>query len=113
MHQQPLSQPVPPMNQQYYSPPPFWNQQCYLPIHPYQGYTNQAIPHLNQHQQTNSSQDSQPPQKKQRIFYYLTHGACFHPGFKCRNKAMGHQDSATFQNRMGGGVKNVKGIQPH
>ena len=40
-----------------------------------------------------------------------THGACFHPGQKCCNEALGHQDNATFQNCMGGSIKNVRGIQ--
>jgi hypothetical protein len=34
--------------------------------------------------------------------YCWTHGACAHFGNSCRNKADGHQDTATFQNKMSG-----------
>ena len=110
MHQTPLPPQIPPMTQQYL-PPPFWNSQYCMPVHPYQGYANQAFPFPTQQQPTNTQQTAPPPKKKRRIFYCWTHGACFHPGPQCRNKAMGHQDSATFQNRMGGSTKNVKGVQ--
>ena len=34
--------------------------------------------------------------------YCWTHGACGHEGRYCRNKKEGHQDGATFQDKMGG-----------
>ena len=36
--------------------------------------------------------------------------SCYHPGVKCWNKATGHQDGATFQNWMGGSIKNLRGV---
>ena len=83
-------------------PPPY----C-MPINPFQGYANQASPYPYQ-----QPMGQQPPnnQRKRRIFYCWTHGACFHPGVKCRNKAPGHQDAATFSNRMNGSIKNVRGV---
>ena len=63
--------------------------------------------------------DSAPPQatnqhQKQRskMSYCWTHGAYYHPGSKCKNKAPGHQDSATFMNRRGGSTRNVRGASP-
>ena len=37
--------------------------------------------------------------------YCWTHGCCTHWGRECRNKKQGHQDAATFTNRMGGSNK--------
>ena len=34
--------------------------------------------------------------------YCWTHGACAHEGKECKNKNPGHQDEATFANKMGG-----------
>lgn len=39
--------------------------------------------------------------------YCWTHGACNHHGRECRHKAEGHQDEATFDNRMGGSNRNL------
>eukprot|EP00957_Ditylum_brightwellii_P101877 7765088-Ditylum_brightwellii.AAC.1 len=38
--------------------------------------------------------------------YCWTHGACNHWRPDCWNKAEGHQDAATFQNKSGGSTKN-------
>ena len=38
--------------------------------------------------------------------YCWTHGCCNHWGRHCNNKKNGHQDAATFANRMGGSNKN-------
>jgi hypothetical protein len=38
--------------------------------------------------------------------YCWTHGGCAHLGPSCRNKADGHQDAATFENKMGGSTAN-------
>ena len=48
-----------------------------------------------------------PSKKKQRVrrildFYCWTHGAGNHKSCDCRNKKPGHQNNATFENRMGG-----------
>ena len=37
-------------------------------------------------------------------FYCWSHGACAHPSPECKNKRPGHQDAATFENKMGGSV---------
>jgi hypothetical protein len=38
--------------------------------------------------------------------YCWTHGGCGHIGTECNAKLPGHQDSATFQNKMGGNTAN-------
>jgi hypothetical protein len=38
--------------------------------------------------------------------YCWTHGGCGHTGASCMTKADGHQDNATFQNKMGGNARN-------
>ena len=35
-------------------------------------------------------------------FYYWLHGDCVHPSHECGSKRPGHQDQATFENKMGG-----------
>ena len=40
--------------------------------------------------------------------YCWTHGACNHSSDKCENKAQGHQDAATFRNRMGGNNRGCR-----
>ena len=45
------------------------------------------------------------PKKKRQ--YCWTHGLCYHQGTQCREKATGHQDAATLQNRMGGSARNT------
>ena len=99
-------------------PPPYlqpqmpWNPQFCLPVNPYQAYAHQASAYPIQHDLARQNYDQANNNKRRKMYYCWTHGACFHPGHKCRNKAQGHQDNATFQNRMGGSVKNVRGIQP-
>ena len=39
--------------------------------------------------------------------YCLRHGACNHCSRDCRNKLEGHQDDATFENRMGGEIREI------
>ena len=39
--------------------------------------------------------------------YCWRHGACNHRSIDCRDKGNGHQDDATFANRMGGITKNI------
>ena len=39
--------------------------------------------------------------------YHWRHGACNHRSKDCRDKGEGHQDDATFENRMGGSTKNI------
>ena len=43
---------------------------------------------------------TQPPLP--RFHYCWTHGTCSHPSNACLNKAIGHQDKATYPNQMGG-----------
>lgn len=56
-------------------------------------------------QQQNTSQN-QPPNPNSRTRrqrkYCWTHGGCGHSSSACKNKAQGHIDSATFQNKQGG-----------
>jgi len=40
--------------------------------------------------------------------YCWTHGGCNHSSSECRKKATGHQDTASWTNRMGGSDRNVK-----
>ena len=40
--------------------------------------------------------------------YCWTHGGCNHTSADCRTKATGHQDSATWRNRMGGSERNMR-----
>ena len=75
-------------------PPP----QMPYPPHPY------AVPNVN----NTIQQTSLPQKKKHQMFYCWTHGACFHKGAQCRNKASGHIDNATFSNRQGGSVRNFR-----
>ena len=37
--------------------------------------------------------------------YCWTHGACAHDSKNCRNKADGHRNNATFQNKLGGSTR--------
>ena len=37
--------------------------------------------------------------------YCWTHGACSHDSRSCNNKAQGHQNNATFQNKLGGSTR--------
>ena len=38
--------------------------------------------------------------------YCWSHGGCAHSGIPCRGKLEGHQDAATFENKMGGSTAN-------
>ncbi len=46
------------------------------------------------------------PYQRRYNMYCWTHGGCGHLGVGCRNKAEGHQDAATFENKMGGSTQN-------
>ena len=39
--------------------------------------------------------------------YCWSHGFCYHPGTKCKNKKEGHQDTATITSIMGGSSYKV------
>ena len=58
------------------------------------------------HNQNNQQQANIPryPNDEPKRFnrYCWTHGACAHRGKRCKHKADGHQDEATFTNKMGG-----------
>ena len=100
-----VSQPPPP-----FYPPPAWNQSFCLPVNLYQAYAHQASTYPIQQQFAKQQFKPTNNNKRRKMYYCWTHGACFHPGQKCRNKVAGHQDNATFQDRMGGSIKNVRGI---
>ena len=78
----------------YYLQPTPWTHPYGMQAPPMQAYCQQVSPYQVQ---KNSLKNTNPP-KKGRIYYCHTHGACFHPGNKCRNKGPGHQDNATFAN---------------
>ena len=84
--------------QNMYPIPPPWIQQYCTPINPYQHFAQQTsstpMP-IQQNQQVQPAQQNNS--RKQQIYYCHTHGACFHPGFRCRNKAPGHQDTVPFR----------------
>ena len=52
-----------------------------------------------------------PAFRRQRntSLYCWTHGGCGHTSVTCLNKVTGHQDAATFQNKMGGSATNCNG----
>ena len=58
-------------------------------------------------QMTNMNTNTNNNGKKKRTTnkYCWTHGACAHLSKDCRSKADGHQDDATFQDRMGGSTR--------
>ena len=67
--------------------------------------SNEDLLHMIQQlQEQLSTQNTQAStQQKRKVNHYCwTHGACGHPSNKCRNKKPGHQDNATFENRMNG-----------
>ena len=56
---------------------------------------------------TSNSTGSSSRRRRQRtntLFYCWSHGACAHPSAECNSKRPGHQDTATFTNKMGGSV---------
>ena len=62
------------------------------------------------------STSSETPTKKpfirnQTHRYCWSHGACGHDGKHCRNRKEGHQENATFDNRMGGSTQYCKNVQ--
>eukprot|EP00957_Ditylum_brightwellii_P025006 1891989-Ditylum_brightwellii.AAC.1 len=96
----------------------------YAPVwqHPFANMTNQPQQYngnrrkcknnkrkRNPQQQPNQNQGQHPqftntnPNTRK---YCWTHGAYNHWGPDCWNKAGGHQDAATFQNKMGVNTKN-------
>ena len=59
-----------------------------------------------QHQMNmqNKTPMQKTPTKRIVSHYCWTYGACGHPSNLCRNQKQGHQDKATFQDKMGGSV---------
>ena len=64
---------------------------------------------VNTNQSTTNRRRSNNPRNPNQRFYCWRHGACNHKSRDCRDKAEGHQDDATFANRMGGSTKNIVG----
>ena len=58
---------------------------------------------------TTQQTQNKPPSKrpKQPRQYCWTHGWCAHNGTQCQAKAMGHQPTATLENRLGGSEKKI------
>ena len=50
----------------------------------------------------NNERNGERRQRRDISKYCYTHGACAHTGTDCRAKTTGHQDAATFTNKMGG-----------
>ena len=65
---------------------------------------------IQQLQQQLATQTPDPKKPSKRIItnYCWTHGACGHPSKLCRNKKPGHQDEATFDDKMGGSTYYCK-----
>ena len=56
---------------------------------------------------SNASSTSSSRRRRTRTttsFYCWSHGACAHPSAACNSKRPGHQDTATFNNKMGGSI---------
>ena len=51
---------------------------------------------------TTTSSSSRRRRRTNISFYCWSHGACAHPSPDCKSKRPGHQDAATFENKMGG-----------
>ena len=58
---------------------------------------------------TTTNKDINPRTGRKWRRYCWTHGCCTHHGKDCKNKAEGHDDNATFRNRLGGSNKNCIG----
>ena len=56
----------------------------------------------SQRSQRNNERNGERRQRRDISKYCYTHGACAHTGTDCRAKTTGHQDAATFANKMGG-----------
>ena len=81
--------------------------------------TNAQFQHT-QNTQDLTSQTRRPPRKtpdkasyprKKTDIYCWTHGGSSHTSAQCNRKAPGHQDAATFENRMGGSNAYCPGIK--
>lgn len=51
-------------------------------------------------------------QRARRNRYFWTHGLCAHSGIACRNKADGHIDAETVEDRQGGSTCGCNWVQP-
>ena len=76
--------------------PPFMHQ------HPLGNITNTMPNQYPNNQQQNNIPRYPNGEPKRFNRYCWTHGACAHQSNKCKNKADGHQDKATFTKKMGG-----------
>ena len=56
----------------------------------------------SQRPRRNNERNGERRQRRDISKYCYTHGACAHTGTDCRAKTTGHQDAATFTNKMGG-----------
>ena len=56
----------------------------------------------SQRPRRNNDSTGERRQRRDITKYCYTHGACAHTGTDCRAKTTGHQDAATFANKMGG-----------
>ena len=63
-------------------------------------YNNRRQPFRNQQNFRNQERPFRPRRNKDN--YCWSHGGCAHKGKDCKYKKQGHQDNATFENKMGG-----------
>ena len=70
----------------------------------------QALRDITNHSRTNNggSGGSSYCKRRNTSNYCWSHGACAHSSADCNNKKRGHQDEATFKNKMGGSTRFCK-----
>ena len=61
----------------------------------------QQLQHNNFSNNTRNNNNNNGRTRSKTNKYCWTHGACAHTSTECKNKKTGHQDAATFENRMG------------
>eukprot|EP00957_Ditylum_brightwellii_P204602 15340080-Ditylum_brightwellii.AAC.1 len=99
-----------------YPPVPMWQQPLYNVTNTYQQQGGTCRKHggdaKRKHQQQQHQCQHQCQQQYQHQIQPITnkycwnHGGCNHFGSNCKYPAQGHQNKATFQNKMGGSMNN-------
>ena len=64
-------------------------------------------PHATQSRNSRAPQSQHNYRNPNQQKYCHTHGACNHHSRDCRSKADGHNDDATFNNRLSGSTRNI------
>ena len=70
----------------------------------------EALKNITNHAETNNGGSGGSGYRKRRntTKYCWSHGACAYSSADCNNKKQGHQDEATFKNKMGGSTRFCK-----